>query len=107
MWGGPGKAGLDTHLLLLLVEVIDDDANEEVEGEEGPEDDEDDEIEVHVEVHLVLRLLLLLQRPQHGLRCAGCTGAHAARSPLPVPLAHPPRLWGVGMGLSPLPGLTH
>lgn len=61
--GAQGKAGLDTHLLLLLVEVVNDDADEEVEGEEGSEDDEDDEVEVHVEVYLVLRLLPLLQGP--------------------------------------------
>lgn len=73
--GGPGEARLGTHLLLLLVEVVDDDTDEEVEGEEGPKDDEDDEIEVHVEVHLVLWLLLLLWRPQGGTKCAGWAGA--------------------------------
>lgn len=55
---GPGN----THLFLLLVEVVDDDANEEVQGEEGTEDDEDDEVDVHVEVDLVLRLLFNLAR---------------------------------------------
>ena len=49
-----------TYLLLLLVEVVDDDANEQVEGEEGAEDDEDDEIEVHVQVDFILRLLFQL-----------------------------------------------
>lgn len=62
--GRPRGGGAGTHLLFLLVEVVDDDTNEEVEGEEGPEDDENDEIEVHVDVHLVLRLFLLLQGPQ-------------------------------------------
>lgn len=55
---------VDTHLLLLLVEVVNDDTDEEVESEEGPKDDEDDKIEVHVDVHLVLGLFFLLQRPQ-------------------------------------------
>lgn len=78
MWGGPGKVGLDTHLLLLLVEVVNDDADEEVEGEEGPEDDEDDEIEVHVEVHFVLWLLLLLQ---DGTGCSGWAWEHMLAAP--------------------------
>ena len=60
LWRGP-----DTHLLLLLVEVVNDDANEEIEGEEGAEDDEDDEVKVHVEVHLVVWLLLFLQDGVH------------------------------------------
>ena len=51
----------DTYLSLLLVEVVDDDADEEVEGEEGAEDDEDDEVEVHVEVDLSDGLLLHLE----------------------------------------------
>jgi hypothetical protein len=54
------ESGPDTHLLLLLVEVVNDDTDEEVECEKGPEDDEDDEVEVHVEIHFILRLLLLL-----------------------------------------------
>ena len=41
----------------MLVEVVDDDSNEEVEGEKGAEDDEEDEVEVHVDVHLTDRLL--------------------------------------------------
>lgn len=73
---GAGKVGMDTHLLLLLVEVVDDDTDEEVEGEEGSEDDEDDKIEVHVEVHLVLWLLLLLQGTQEGPGCAGWAWRH-------------------------------
>lgn len=55
---------MDTHLLLLLVEVVNDDTDKEVEGKEGPEDDEDDKIEVHVDVHLILWLFFLLQRTQ-------------------------------------------
>lgn len=61
MLAGRLGVGLGTHLFLLLVEVVNDDTNEEVEGEEGPKDDEDDEVEVHVQVHLILRLFLLLR----------------------------------------------
>lgn len=49
-----------TYLSLLLVEVVDDDTNEQVEGEEGAEDDEDDKVQVHVQVDLLDRLLLHL-----------------------------------------------
>ena len=51
-----------TYLFLLLVEVVDDDTNEQVEGEEGAEDDEDDKVEVHVEVHFIFRLVLQLEQ---------------------------------------------
>lgn len=51
-----------TYLLLLLVEVVDDNADEQVEGEEGAEDDENDKVEVHVQVRLVLRLVFQLKR---------------------------------------------
>ncbi len=51
-----------TYLLLLLVEVVDDHADEEVEREERPEDDEEHEVEVHVDVHLADRLLTDLQQ---------------------------------------------
>jgi hypothetical protein len=54
--------GVDTYLLLLFVEVVDDDSDEEVEGEEGAEDDEEDEVEVHVDVHLAYWLLAHLAR---------------------------------------------
>lgn len=52
----------DTYLFLLLVEIVDDDADEQVEGEEGAEDDENDKVDVHVQVRLVLRLVLQLKR---------------------------------------------
>ena len=58
----------DTYLSLLLVKVVDDDADEEVEGEEGAENDEDDEVEVHVEVDLLDGLLLHLG-PTHTQLC--------------------------------------
>lgn len=43
---------LNTYLLFLFIEVIDDDSNEEIEGEEGAKDDEEDEVDVHVDVDL-------------------------------------------------------
>lgn len=50
----------NTHLLLLLVEIVYDDTNKQVEGEEGPEDDEDDKVEIHVQAFFILRLQLHL-----------------------------------------------
>ena len=43
---------LNTYLLFLFIEVIDDDSNEEIEGEEGAKDDEEDKVDVHVDVDL-------------------------------------------------------
>lgn len=51
-----------TYLFLLLVEVVNDDTDEKVQGEERPEDDEHDEVDVHVEVVLPLGLLFILRR---------------------------------------------
>jgi len=44
----------------LHVEVFDDDADEEVESEEGAEDDEEDEVQVHPVSHFSPMLLVLL-----------------------------------------------
>ena len=52
---------LNTYLLFLFIEVIDDDSNEEIEGEEGAKDDEEDEVDVHVDVDLAYGLLPHLQ----------------------------------------------
>ena len=49
------------YLLFQCVEVVDDDTDEEVEGEEGAADDEDDKVEVVIEACLILRLLVNLQ----------------------------------------------
>lgn len=46
----------------MLIEVINDDTNEQVQGEEGAEDDEDDKVDVHVDVVLILRLLVGLSK---------------------------------------------
>ena len=51
-----------TYLFLLLVEVVDDDTDEEVEGEKGAKDDEDDKVEVHVQVDFILRLVFHLKQ---------------------------------------------
>ena len=53
---------LNTYLLLLLIEVIDDDSNEEIEGEEGAKDDEEDKVDVHVDVDLADGLLPNLRK---------------------------------------------
>ena len=65
---------LNTYLLLLLIEVIDDDSNEEIEGEEGAKDDEEDKVDVHVDVDLADGLLPNLRKTcvwffQHCARC--------------------------------------
>lgn len=56
---------MDTHLFLLLVEVIDDDTNEEVEGEERAEYNKDDKIDVHVDVVLIFWLVFHLRRERY------------------------------------------
>lgn len=43
-----GKKILNTYLLFLLVEIIYDDTNKQVQGEEGSEDDENDKVKIHV-----------------------------------------------------------
>ena len=40
-----------TYLLFLLIEVIDDDTNKEIEGEERAKDNEEDKVDVHVDVN--------------------------------------------------------
>lgn len=49
-----------TYLFLLLIEVINNDTNEKVQGEEGSKDDEDDKVDVHVDVVFIFGLLVLL-----------------------------------------------
>ena len=76
----PAAWGLcSTYLFLLLVEVVNDDTDEQVQGEERPKDDEDDKIDIHVEVALPLGLLLVLEgRKQTGGQ-AGSNGGWAGR----------------------------
>lgn len=58
----PRGSLFSTYLFLLLVEVVNDDTNEKVQGEERPEDDEHYKVDVHVEVALPLGLLFILRR---------------------------------------------
>lgn len=58
----PPKGRADTHLSLLLVEIVNDDADEEVEREEGAKNDEDHEVQVHVEVDFSNWLFLHLKQ---------------------------------------------
>ena len=41
---------LDTYLLFLFIEIIDDNFNKQVKREEGSEDDEEYKVEIHVQV---------------------------------------------------------
>ena len=50
-----------TYLLFLLIEVIDDDTNKEIEGEEGAKDNEEDKVDVHVDVDFSDRLIANLK----------------------------------------------
>ena len=52
---------MNDNLLLQSIEVLNDDANDEVESEERAEDDKDDKIAVIEERGLVLRLLINLR----------------------------------------------
>ena len=59
-----------TYLFLLLVEIVDDDTDEQVKGEEGAKDDEDDKVEVHVQVVFIFRLLFQLKKVEMLSCCA-------------------------------------
>ena len=50
----------DTYLFLLLIEVVNDDADEEVECEERSEYDKDHEEKIHLQVDLIFGLVPLL-----------------------------------------------
>ena len=52
----PQKHLSPTYLFFLLVEVVNDDANKEIECEEAAKNDEDDKVKVHVHVVLPLGL---------------------------------------------------
>lgn len=43
----------ETYLCFLLIEVVNNDPYEEVQGEEGAKDDEDDKVKVHVEINFI------------------------------------------------------
>ena len=44
--------------VLLLIELVDDDTDQQVEGEEAAEDDEEDKVHVHVDAVLSMRLFV-------------------------------------------------
>ena len=60
---------LDTYLLFLFVEVINDDTNEQVKREEGSKYDEEDEIQIHVDVAFLYGLLTILQNMENRVMC--------------------------------------
>ena len=53
---------LDTYLLFLFIEVIDDNTNKQVERKEGPKDDEEDKVQIHVQIDFTNRLLSDLKK---------------------------------------------
>jgi len=100
----------NTYLFLLLVEVVNDDANEEVQGEEGAENDKDDKVDVHVDVDLILWLLFNLTRrdgkretnplwkacpqaPRQGVTISGQSRGVAASKPLTAAAQVEQSLW--------------
>lgn len=61
-----------------MVEVVNDDTDEKVQGEERPEDDENNKVDVHVEVVFPLGLLFILEgRNQTGGQTGGNGGGLA------------------------------
>lgn len=76
-----------TYLFLLLVEIVDDDTDEQVKGEEGAKDDEDYKVEVHVQVVLIFRLLLQLGKVKMlSSHAEESLDKHVSGSPLLTPL---------------------
>ena len=47
--------------VLLFIELVDNDTDKEIEGEEAAEDDEEDEVHVHVDAVLSVRLFVELE----------------------------------------------
>ena len=60
---------LDTYILFLFVEVINDDTNEQVKREEGSKYDEEDGIQIHVDVAFLYGLLTILQNMENRVMC--------------------------------------
>lgn len=52
---------IDTYLFLLLIKIINDDANEKVQSEEGATDDKNHKIDVHIFVSFPFGLVFHLQ----------------------------------------------
>lgn len=55
------KVQCTTYLSFLLVEVVNNNTDEKIEGEEGAENDENDKVNVHVKVDFSDRLFLHLK----------------------------------------------
>ena len=55
---------LNTYLLFLFIEVVNDDPDEEIEGEKGAKDNEEDKVDVHVDVDLSNWLVSNLKREE-------------------------------------------
>ena len=49
----------------MLIEIVNDDADEEIKCEERSEYDEDHKVKIHLEIDLVLRLFSLLEEHTH------------------------------------------
>lgn len=60
-WGKqPSWASVHTYLFLLLVEVVNNNADKEVQGEERAEDDKNHEVEIRKGIRLKVWLLIFL-----------------------------------------------
>ena len=56
----PSQASMHTYLFLLLIEVVNNNTNEEVQGKEGAKDDKNHEVKICIEIRLKVRLLIFL-----------------------------------------------
>lgn len=72
-----------TYLFFLLIEVVNYDPNEEIEGEEAAKDDEDDEVQVHVHIVLPLGLQVLLWPDKVGRGEDRCLSLGSHQKPTP------------------------
>lgn len=51
---------MHTYLFLLLIEVVNNNSNEEVQGEEGTKDDKNHKVKIRKVIRLKARLLIFL-----------------------------------------------
>lgn len=61
---------INTYLLFLLIEVINDDTNKQIQGEERTKYYEDNKVKIHVKIDFIVRLLIYLQSKQNN--CQMC-----------------------------------
>lgn len=71
---------VNTHLSFLLIEIVNDDTNEEIEGEERAKNDEDDKVQVHVEVNLSDGLFLHLKKKNCFMSSLETVSSHFQKS---------------------------